>query len=250
MSRWKAAGIHLSLSVTIGLIVGALLFGVWYPPPYFHAVGADVLVLLLVGVDVVLGPVLTLVVFKAGKRGLKLDLAIIAIVQSIALVYGLSVVLESRPVFLVAATDRFVLVSAQDLDPADLAKGTRPEFRTLSWTGPRTVGAKGPQTGEAANDLLFSGLAGKDIERFPQYYVDYADVTSDILRKARPVADIRRDASVDDATQLDDAVRRSGVSPDTLVGVPLQTRRGFLLMLLDGASGKPMRAVAVDPWEK
>jgi hypothetical protein len=64
------------------------------------------------------------------------------------------------------------------------------------------------------------------------------------------VADIRRDASVDDATQLDDAVRRSGVSPDTLVGVPLQTRRGFLLMLLDGASGKPMRAVAVDPWEK
>jgi hypothetical protein len=250
MSRWKAAGIHLSISVAIGLVVGVLLFGVWYPPPYFHAVGADVLVLLLVGVDVVLGPLLTLVVFKAGKRGLKLDLAIIAVVQSIALVYGLSVVLESRPVFLVAATDRFVLVSAQDLDPADLAKATRPEFRTLSWTGPRTVGAKGPEAGEAANDLLFSGLSGKDIERFPEYYVEYADVAHDLLKNARPLADIRQHASSDEAASLDDAVRRSKVAPDAIVGVPLQTRREFLLILLDGSSGRPIRAVDVDPWKK
>src|SRR4029078_12975478 len=110
MSRWKAAGIHLSISLLIGLIVGALLFGVWYPPPYFHAAGADQLVLLLVSVDIVLGPLLTLVVFKSGKWGLKFDLTLIAVMQTIALVYGLSVVLRSRPVFLVAAVDRFVLV--------------------------------------------------------------------------------------------------------------------------------------------
>ena len=46
MSRWKAAGIHLSISLAIGLLVGALLFGVWYPPPYFHAAGADELILM------------------------------------------------------------------------------------------------------------------------------------------------------------------------------------------------------------
>ena len=249
MSRWKAAGIHLSISVAIGLVVGALLFGVWYPPPYFHAVGADMLVLLLVGVDVVLGPVLTLVVFKAGKRGLKFDLAIIAILQTLALVYGLSVVLKSRPVFLVAATDRFVLVSAHDFEAPDLAKATRPEFRSLSWTGPRTVGAKSPD-GEAGNDLLFSSLAGKDIERFPQYFVDYAEVSKDLLKHARPLADIRNKASTDEAERLDDAVRKSGVSPDAVVGVPLQTHRGFLLMLLDASSGRPLRALDVDPWKK
>ena len=101
MSRWKAAGIHLSISAFIGLVVGALLLGVWYPPPFFHAAGADVLVVLLVGVDVVLGPLLTLIVFKSGKRGLKFDLALIGTMQAVALVYGMSVVLESRPVFLV-----------------------------------------------------------------------------------------------------------------------------------------------------
>ena len=147
MSRWKAASIHLSISVAIGLIVGALLFGVWYPPPFFHAAGADQLVLLLVSVDIVLGPLLTLVVFKSGKRGLKFDLTLIAVVQSVALVYGLSIVLRSRPVFLVAAVDRFSLVSAVDIDDADLAQGTKPEFRSLSWTGPRTVGAQLPPQG-------------------------------------------------------------------------------------------------------
>src|SRR3982750_4022373 len=99
MSRWKAAGIHLLISCGIGLIVGALLFGVWYPPPYFHAAGADVLVLLLVSVDLTLGRLLTLVVFKSGKRGLKFDLALIAIIQTAALIYGMSIVLVSRPVF-------------------------------------------------------------------------------------------------------------------------------------------------------
>ena len=117
MSRWKAAAIHLSISAAIGLVVGALLLLVWYPPPYFHAAGADQLVLLLVGVDLVLGPLLTLILFRSGKKGLKFDLAMIAVLQTTALVYGLSVVLQSRPVFLVSAVDRFVLVSASEIDP-------------------------------------------------------------------------------------------------------------------------------------
>ena len=75
MSRWKAASIHCSISALVGLIVGFLLFGLWYPPPYFHAAGADELILLLVGVDLTLGPLLTLIVFRSGKRGLKFDLA-------------------------------------------------------------------------------------------------------------------------------------------------------------------------------
>ena len=155
MSRWKAAAIHLSISFAIGLIVGALLLFVWYPRPFFHAAGADELVLLLVGVDLVLGPLLTLILFRSGKWGLKFDLAMIAILQSAALIYGLSIVLKARPVFLVAVVDRFSLISANDLDPADLAKGSQPEFRSLSLTGPRLVGARIPSTWQERNKVLF-----------------------------------------------------------------------------------------------
>src|SRR5262245_26907069 len=107
MTRWKAAAIHSSISAVIALLVGALLFGVWYPPPYFHAAGADELVLLLVGVDLGIGPLLTLIVFRSGKPGLRFDLWVIACAQTVALIYGLSIMLQSRPVFLVAAFDRF-----------------------------------------------------------------------------------------------------------------------------------------------
>ncbi len=247
MSRWKASAIHLSISATIGLIVGALLLLVWYPPPYFHAAGADELVLLLVGVDIIVGPLLTLIVFRTGKKGLKFDLALIALFQSAALAYGVSVVLQSRPVFLVAAVDRFTLVSANELDAADLAKASKPEFRSLSWTGPRTIGAKLPESPQARSDLAFSGIGGKDIEKFPAYYVDYADVAKAFLVHAKSLDALKtRDAQTHE--RLATAVRRTGRNADQLAWVPIIARKASLLMLLDGKTGKPLRAVAVDPW--
>src|ERR1700742_1955795 len=41
MSRWQGAGIHVGITVVVAILVGTLLFGVWYPPPYFGAGGAD-----------------------------------------------------------------------------------------------------------------------------------------------------------------------------------------------------------------
>ena len=102
MSRWKAAAIHLSISALIGLATAALVFGVWFPPPYSHAAGADRLILLLLGVDIVVGPLLTLIVYRHGKWGMRFDLWVIALLQAGAFLYGMSVVLTSRPVFVVA----------------------------------------------------------------------------------------------------------------------------------------------------
>jgi len=247
MSRWKAASIHASISVAIGLVVGALLLFVWYPPPYFRAAGADVLVLLLVGVDIVLGPLLTLVVFKSGKRGLRFDLACIALAQAIALAYGLSVVLRSRPVFVVAAVDRFVLVSASDLDAADLAEGSRPEFRSLSYTGPRTVGAILPKDYAERTRMAFNP-GGKDIDRLPRLYVDYPEVAPKLLSRARPVRELLDGRGAQERGALASALARIGRAADDVAWVPLVARKANLVMLLDPAAGTPLGAVAVDPW--
>jgi hypothetical protein len=247
MSRWKAAAIHLSISAAIGLVVGALLLLVWYPPPYFHAAGADQLVLLLVGVDLVLGPLLTLVLFRSGKKGLKFDLAMIAVLQTTALVYGLSVVLQSRPVFLVSAVDRFVLVSANEIDPEDLAKGSKPEFRSLSLTGPRLAGTAMPKSWQERNKVLFSGVAGKDIEEYPQYYVNYREAAPGLLERAKPLE--RLVLSTDEERSLlEDGIARTGKARDALVFVPLVARKANLTMLLDARNGDPLQAIAVNPW--
>jgi hypothetical protein len=247
MSRWKAAAIHLSISIFIGLVTAALLFGLWYPPPYFHAAGADELVLLLVGVDLTLGPLLTFIVFRSGKWGLKFDLVLIGLVQSAALIYGLSVVLQSRPVFLVGAVDRFVLVSANEITDGDLAQGAEPEFRSRSWTGPRLVVAQMPTSLSERDALVSSALAGQDIQNLPKYFRDYAKSGRELLAKAKPVDSLRKQKP-QFGQMVDHWLEDSKRSEASVVWLPLVTRKEDLVMMLDAETAQPLRVMAINPW--
>lgn len=247
MSRWKAALIHLSISACIGALALGLLLGVWYPPPYFRAAGADELVLLLVGVDLTLGPLLTLIVFKSGKKGLKLDLALIGLAQLGALVYGMSVVAQTRPVFLVSTVDHFSLISADDIAPEDLAAGSTPEFRSLSWTGPRLVGTARPSDQKERSELLFSGLKGKDIDRLPKYYVAYASDAANVLARAQPMDRLLPNDA--EARRVADAWLQSHHrSRESVAWLPIKARRRDITMLLDRETGQPLGAIGVNPW--
>lgn len=247
MTRWKAASIHLGISTLIAAIASILLIGVWYPPPYFHAAGGEVLLMLVVGVDVTLGPLMTLIVFKHGKRGLKLDLAIIGGVQAIALIYGFHVMLQSRPVFMVAAVDRFVLVDANQLSPKDVAKASRPQWRHLSWTGPVLVAAQLPSDPKQSNQLLFSALGGKDVAQLPRYYVDYATAADALVKRAQPLSRLRQ-MHPSHADQINQWLRQHDIQADNVVWVPIVTRGHDLCMLMNKATGKPLGPFALDPW--
>src|SRR5215467_6827215 len=111
MSRWKASGIHLLLSCAIVGAVLVFMVSVWYRWPLFILAGGAGITLILAGVDVTLGPLITLIIFKPGKKGLKFDLTFIALLQVVALAYGVHVIFIARPVYLVFAVDRFNLVT-------------------------------------------------------------------------------------------------------------------------------------------
>ncbi|HWT14265.1 MAG TPA: type IV pilin accessory protein, partial [Patescibacteria group bacterium] len=98
LNRWQASAGHLGFSVVLGLAVFALFRFLWYPDALFTLAGAGKLLLLVVGIDVVLGPLLTLIVFHPAKKSLIWDLAIIVAVQFGALGYGVWVMAQSRPV--------------------------------------------------------------------------------------------------------------------------------------------------------
>lgn len=245
MSRWKAAAIHLSISVLIALTSAAMIFGVWYPSPYDHAAGADTLVLLVLGVDIVLGPLLTLLVYRHGKRGMRFDLCVIALLQAGAFIYGVIVVTQARPVFVVGAIDRFVLVSADSLAPADLAEGSQPEFRSLSWTGPRLVNALRPDNKSERSDLLFSGADGKDIELFPKYYADYATHAAPLLARAHPLDTLTKP----EAPELIDAwLRKHNRQRADVVWLPLVGRSADIVLLLDRQDGRVLGSLPIAPW--
>ena len=247
MSRWKAAGLHLLLSLVVAILAGSLIYFVWYPPPYFQVAGGNTLMLLIMAVDVVIGPVLTLAIFKAGKKGLTFDLAVIALLQVSAFCYGIHVIAVSRPVFVVAEVDRFVVVAANDLDDKDLSQASQPQFATRSWTGPRLVGAVPPKQGREAVDVATSALSGKDADKYPKYYVPYTQVADALLAHSHPLTALIK-AQAAQAGLIEGFVAHSGKDIADLAYVPLQGRLRSYAMVLSTKTQQPLAALAVDPW--
>jgi hypothetical protein len=243
-SRWQAAGTHLLISAAIAAVAIALILGVWYPGPLFEAAGGLGLLNLLVGVDVVLGPLLTLIVFRAGKPGMKFDLAVIGTVQLAALVYGCSVVFLARPAFIVFVKDRFELVAAVDLAPEDLAAAKYPQFRSAPWTGPGLAAADLPADPAERQKLIELAAAGLDAQNFPRFYVPYAERAKEVLAKAETVAQLRRSDPA--AAQAVAAyLASSGVREDEVRCLLLRTRANWIAVLVDARSAQPLKMLAV-----
>jgi hypothetical protein len=247
MSRWKAAGIHVSISAVIALIAGALFFGLWYPPPFFKAAGADELMLLLVSVDLAIGPLLTLIVFRSNKKGLKFDLIVIGVAQSVALLYGTSIVLESRPIFLVGAVDRLALVGSNEVQDADLAEGREPQFRSRSWTGPQLVAIEMPTDEKERSDLAFSALAGRDAQNLPKYYREYSAFGPRLLAAAKKVGALKMN-HIEASDRIDDWLKSHGRNAHNVVWIPLEARKHDLTMFIDPKTAQPLGAIDIDPW--
>lgn len=236
MTRRRAFLLHLCISAVIGTAAIVLMFGVWYPPPYFSAAGADTLTLLLVGVDMVIGPLLTLIVFRPGKKGLRFDMIVIATLQIVALVYGMHAVAVSRPVFLVAAYDRFELVGGNEITDTDLAAGSEPQFRERSWSGPRLALIEIPTDAEEYSHVQDLALVGIDMQNVPRYFKPYAPNSAKMLERAQSL-DVLFTKNPASRAIVESWLRKRARDPADAVWVPLMAKRKDIVMLLDRKDG-------------
>jgi hypothetical protein len=247
MTRWKASAIHLSICALIGLSVLAVILLLWYPEPYFEAMGGKHLLLILLGVDVVLGPLITLIIFNPKKKSLRFDLAVITLVQISALIYGVYTVYQARPVFIVFTIDRFEVVAANEIDPEEQQKVTREEFRSLPLDGPRIVAADRPTDPKERDRILSATFAGFDLQHFPQYYVPYHERTSAVLSRAKPLADLRKVRS-EAGMSFVELESEYGARTKDFVFVPMQTRQKELTAVIEPSNGDLIEVLPIDPW--
>ncbi|HEX2648546.1 MAG TPA: TfpX/TfpZ family type IV pilin accessory protein [Burkholderiales bacterium] len=238
-SRWQASGSHFLLCVAIAAAVVTLMLTLWYPRPLFEAAGGNDLLFILVGVDVTLGPLLTLVVFKAGKPGMKFDLAVIALVQLAALAYGGYVVFLARPAFIVFVKDRFELVAAADLAPEDLAAAKYPQFRRAPITGPKLAAADLPADPQERTKAIEAALAGRDLQQQPRLWVPYEERRAQVLARAQPLERLRKDPDVGSA--IAEYLAGAGGGASQIPSLLLRTRFAWLVVLLDPKTALPMK---------
>lgn len=247
MTRWKASAIHLSLSILVLCTIAAILIWRWYPPALFQTVKADKLFMIIAIVDVIVGPLLTLVVYKQRKKSLKFDLTVITLMQVAAMGYGLHTVWASRPVYLVASVDRFQLVFANELDPGDL-EAAPPGYRQLPLMGVETIGTSVPKDGAERMSIVVSAMSGKDIHLIPARYVSYESVARELLTRSIPAAELATLLPTADAATMNNSIQDSGKAATDLAAVPIDSVRGSATMLLDARTGAVLGPVAVDPW--
>lgn len=111
-SRLALASYHLLFSLVLSSIIGAVISLVWYPPPLLQASGVLPIMAMMIGITLIVPPLLTFLVYKANKKELMRDIAIIGALQVLALLYGLFVIEDGRPAYLVFAVDDFETVTS------------------------------------------------------------------------------------------------------------------------------------------
>jgi hypothetical protein len=182
------AALHLFASALLAAVLAALIFRIWYRPPYDALAGGRLLFVLLVGVDVVCGPLLTLLLFTRSKtRGqLLTDAIMIVALQAAALAYGVSTAWNSRPVFLVAEVDRFKVIAWEEIRHADFSS-LPPELQPSLWKPPAIVALRPPASIEEKNKVLFESLqTGRDYAERPEFYIPYnAETAGKVLARSR-----------------------------------------------------------------
>lgn len=119
---------HLLVSVAVALLAAMLVFLVWYPAPAARLLDVGPIYAVVLAVDVVCGPLLTLVLASPAKprRELMLDFGLVGLIQLAALGYGLYALESARPVAYVFEQDRLVLVAKNELYTADCPEAAQP----------------------------------------------------------------------------------------------------------------------------
>lgn len=246
-NRFQAAGTHLALSALIATTVFLVIFKLWFPDVLFTAAGGAKLFFLIAGVDVTIGPLLTLVVFDPRKKSLRFDLAVIAALQVAALCYGVSVLYEARPAFVAFVRDRFELVRANDVPAEDYAKARDQAYASAPLTGPRLVGVRLPTNPDEVMRLLDSALHGRDAQYFPQYYVPYDQVGAAAAKAGQPIAKLRALNPGRDK-EIDDVLASLGRKEGDVAFLPMRAGRLDLAVLVDRHDGTVLKTCALQPW--
>lgn len=244
--RLGASGIHLGISLCVAVFAAALVFGLWYPYPYGEISGGRELFFLVVAVDVIMGPLITLAIFNRAKprRELLIDFTVVGLLQLAALGYGLWTVFAARPVHLVFEYSRMTVVHAIDVD-ADLLAKAPTSLQKLPVTGPTVIALRPFKNPAEQFDATMAAFEGFPLAARSDLWQAYEPVRADVLKEAKPVAELRARFS-NQAAQIDRAIAATGKPVADLRYLPLLSRKTAWTVLLDTTTAEPLGYLPLD----
>ncbi len=242
-ARLRAFLLHCCFSAV--LITGFLwvVTRSWYPDILFRLEDVYEALRILVPVDAILGPVLTFLLYVPGKRGVKLDIALVALAQVLALAYGGHTIYQQRPAALVFAGDRFEVIPASKLD---LERLPPEHFDRASLDFPFLAYALPAQTNEEFMQFVATDFK---YQKHPERYRPVADHLAQVRERALDPARIKpeKTGSVKRWTR----VREQFDDLDKLLFLPLEgTTFDWNFIVLERDTGRLAGYLGVDAWNE
>ncbi|AZN67958.1 TfpX/TfpZ family type IV pilin accessory protein [Acinetobacter haemolyticus] len=234
---------HLFISFLIALVVVGVVFFIWYPSPLATAVGVTHIFLILITIDVIAGPFLGWLVYKEGKKTLKMDLTVIILIQLSALVYGVYTIQQGRPVWLVFNVDQFEVVRSNEIYNKNI-KQAEVRFQKTPILSPQFAAVKLSENPEQKQkDMFDEVLNGILLSHRPERYVELSKVRSTIQQQGRGLELL----SQYNAPQL--VQKTLSKHPQATAFIPLKTDVVDMTVLINKETGEVIKIVDLRPWK-
>ena len=243
--KLKASFIHLGLSILlVGLVIGSLLF-FFFPQLFIGVSDFKEIAILIISIDLILGPLLTFVVFQPKKKTLKFDLSVIGAIQLSALVYGAHALYQVHPVYVTFNVDRFTIITAKD---AETEKARLNEYKISKLSAGKLAFAKMPDDIEKRNELLFSAIMdGEDLDRKEEYYESYENNIDQVLAKSLDPKLIFADE--DSKKRAKSFYNKNQDNLNDFAYLPLNSQKKDAIIVLDKKTAQPIATLNIDPWK-
>lgn len=242
--RFRCFLTHLSISACVAVLSLLLIFKVWYPFPFDKALGVGHIILIMLAIDVTLGPLLTLILAKEGKKGLKFDFLIIGIVQLSALFYGLYSIEKGRPVWVVFDYNRFDLVQKYAIDRQKDANVKIPEaYQKEGWGSPPWVSVRPAKNKQEQDDWMFYELEkGTAASMRPALFAPLTQNMDRVIKEKLPLSDLNK---FNEKTAVKDVLLKY---PNADGFLPMRAAEVDMTVLVDSKDKAFVQVVDLRPW--
>lgn len=234
---------HLAISIVIALVFIGIVFLAWYPAPLAKAVGVTQIFLMLIAIDVIIGPILGLLVYKEGKKTLKMDLTVIIVIQLLALCYGVYSIAQGRPAWIVQNGERFELIRNNDIVQDRIHKA-QPQYQTPSWLKPQYVAVYSGDTVADRNKNLFEAITtGVSNAMRPELYMP---LDSNKKQLAEISQELEKLNDFNNVQQVQVVLTKY---PQADAWLPLRATSVDMTVLINKEKGEVVKIVDLRPWK-
>lgn len=238
--KLKALGIHLLFSILLALICFLIVYYLWYPSPLLNGTNVVNIFFLMMAVDLIVGPLLTFIVYRRPKKTLKMDLMIIVLMQLSAMSYGMYAIYQGRPVLVAFVMDRFELVRANEIVD-DPAHPYQPQNEGLNYV---YVDLGQNVAKQRLQNFIIETQQGVRPAQRPEFYQNMNLAKSKIQIASQPISNLKK---YNATNKVDEIMQRY---PQADGFIPLTTNDVDLTVLIAQKNSQIIKIVDLRPWQQ